>query len=85
MCARAHTLWCICGGERTTCRSQFFFSNMWVPEIELGSSGLAAIYYLAPLPTKPSQKPEHSPQSNTVSFRDTRPPPLVVKEEMVAS
>lgn len=30
----------MCGDQRTTCGSQLSLSTMWVPRIELGSSGL---------------------------------------------
>lgn len=33
--AGTHVPWCVCGSWRTICRTQFFPSIMWVPEIEL--------------------------------------------------
>lgn len=41
-----------CGGQRTTSWSQFFPSTLWVPGIQLRSSGLAQV----PLPTEPSHQ-----------------------------
>lgn len=33
---------CMCGSQRTTCRGRFSPCSMWVPDIELSSSGLTS-------------------------------------------
>jgi hypothetical protein len=42
------------GGQRTTCESQFCPSKLWVPEIQLGLTGIGE---QGPLPTKPHRLP----------------------------
>jgi hypothetical protein len=44
---------CLCGGQRTTCKSWFFSSTIRVTGIKLSSWGWVAILYLM-VPTEPS-------------------------------
>lgn len=42
VCMHTHIPWHTCDGQRATCRSCFFLSTMWFPEVKLRSAGLAA-------------------------------------------